>query len=179
MLRLPFSSPRRLALLAAFIFTVCIVFLRSSPYAEHLPSYKFPTTNSGSHADSDTETDQEEQAARLPIVAAPLRTYSRTTKSKSRVRPTRTATKVTAKVTTTSTSSPDAYIYEPTPTPETPPNYLAGDKRPIKHLPWEEQQAAVKELTDWEPLSTDHHWPSWDGYKDKPYDPNRWEGFTW
>ncbi|KAI9829675.1 MAG: hypothetical protein M1819_006046 [Sarea resinae] len=36
----------------------------------------------------------------------------------------------------------------------------------------------LQEILKWDPPKNPDHWPPYDAYKDKDYDPNRWEGFS-
>lgn len=41
----------------------------------------------------------------------------------------------------------------------------------------ETQAGIVEEILKWDPPDLPDHYPPYDGYKGKDYDPNRWEGF--
>lgn len=169
MLFSPFSSPRRLALLAVFILFTVAILLRNSQYSQRLPGQGFTPSRPESQQvpptkgrpDQPWKEDGHNNAV-LPdphdalVAAKPKPEHKKTT--------------------TTSTSK---HIELPTHAPAKPINYLDDKITPIRHISYEDQQNKIKELIRWEPLNTDRHWPSWDAYRNADYDPNRWEGFDW
>ena len=59
------------------------------------------------------------------------------------------------------------------PPPPPPPASIDGNKFPRRRLPPELQDFLI-----WDPPQDQpEHYPSYDGYKDTDFDPNRWEGF--
>jgi len=165
MLFSPFSSPRRLALLAVLVLFTLAVLLRNSEYSQKLPGSSFtgsrprPQDNVENGRPGKPWKDEGQYSALVPdpddnLVAAKPQPEQKTT------------------------TMPKP-MELPTNPPEKPKNYMDDKITPIRHIPYEDQQNKIKELIQWEPLNTDRHWPSWDAYRDSAYDPNRWEGFEW
>lgn len=155
MLLSPSSSPRRLALLALFLFLAVLILLRQSHYTQNLSiphrPIGVPTQEAvddvseviHSHKDANTLPDENESAQPESETKPP--------------------------------STHKTLPYKPKPIP----NYRAGKITKVKRLPFQKLQQKIKALIDWKTLDSDYHWPSWDAYKDADYDPNRWEGFEW
>ncbi|KAL9060946.1 MAG: hypothetical protein Q9162_000390 [Coniocarpon cinnabarinum] len=70
--------------------------------------------------------------------------------------------------------TPTAPYFSPgrTQLPPTPPTAADGDKYPRRRLPVEFQN-----FLSWDPPD-EGHFPPYDGYKERDFDPNRWEGFA-
>lgn len=173
MLLSPFSSPRRLILLAVFLFFAVLLLVRNSQYSAYLPKYDVPTFTS----------DKTQSGGANKDVAAPKQDATQDNLwqpyKPDKPKPTK---------------APEEWEYhQDAPKPDIADQNSApafsgnGDNAkdpanvitPIAHPSYQETQQKIKELIDWEPLNTPNHWPSWDDYKDKDYDPNRWEGLPW
>jgi len=165
MLFSPFSSPRRLALLAVLILFTIALLLRNSQYSQRVPAPAFTGSKPIPHEGSPNSRpdkpwkDDGHDSALVPnpddnlVAAKPQSTQDITTIPKQ--------------------------IDLPTHAPAKPKNYMDDKITPVRHLPFEEQQNKIKDLIKWQPLNTGGHWPSWDAYGNSDYDPNRWEGFEW
>lgn len=199
-----FASPRRLVLLAIIVFALAIIFLRSSSYSEYLPKYDIPGLSS--NADGEHKSSLEEDQQQPPHVETPSEeglkvpqpkyssnagfaetsttpapgygwriddttsTFSTETLATSAELP---ATETVATSTELPTHSPFA-----THTPAL--NASADAPATLPHDSYESVQLKVQELIkDWTPPFIQGHWPPYDGYYDKDYDPNRWEGLEW
>ncbi|KAK5110165.1 hypothetical protein LTR85_001547 [Meristemomyces frigidus] len=195
-----FTSPRRLALLAVVVFVLAIIFLQTSSYSEYLPKYDIPGLSSSKNGEpkSSLEEDQQapgrietpsEEGLKVPEVEASSGSRSAistaTTDSQGggygwRIDATGATTSET--VAQTSTELP---THSPSPSHSIAhipaiSNTTSDAPAPLPHESYESVQLKVQELIkDWKPPPTSDHWPPYDGYHDKDYDPNRWEGFSW
>lgn len=156
------SSPRRLALLALLVFCCTLILFRNSKYSESVRSYSWKGASSINDAavqepalPPSLNLDEIQEPVR-PGIGAPTKDNGNSYKKKPQ----------------------HGHSTGGIPAPN-PIDYMIGDKKPIKHLRYDDQQRLVKELGEWETLDTANHWPSWDAYEDAEYDPNRWEGFDW
>ncbi|KAK4996247.1 hypothetical protein LTR66_004104 [Elasticomyces elasticus] len=173
MLTSAFTSPRRLALLAVFLFFVALAFVRNRRYSGYAPKYDFPTfSGSGLAEDSYDVPAQDDRDRKVPVLDELPFVKPSVVSSMSAVSPTPSRelgwpwAAYSSVITPTSTHIP-AY---------NPPR-LSNASRPIEHRPADEIKSMIAKLIKWEPLNTWGHWPPWDGYKSQDYDPNRWEGF--
>ncbi|KAK4539371.1 hypothetical protein LTR36_011001 [Oleoguttula mirabilis] len=199
-----FASPRRLALLAIVVFVLAIIYMQATSYSEYLPKYDIPGFSSSKDGEpkSSLEEDQKqpgrvetpaEEGLKVPELKASSGSSSaisvQTTTIKEsggdswRIGGTSTPS---AEAVATSTKLP---THSPSPSPSPSPsasdipvsNTTTVDApAALPHESYESVQLKVQELIkDWTPPPDGDHWPSYDGYHDKDYDPNRWEGFAW
>lgn len=207
MLLLPFASPRRLMIFGIFVFFAILVLVRNSQYSAYIPKYDIPLPKTGSSSGSSSgsgsgsgsiekpqdsaavppppmwqdykpgqEQDKDtshktgppaddpeefpvEQPAKIaPPPPPPTEILSTVTSTHSPIPSTGSAASASAATTTTTTEK----------------------VQPLVHLSYAEVQKKVEQFVhQWTPPDTPGHWPPWDGYKDKDYDPNRWEGLPW
>lgn len=197
------ARSRRLLLSSAFVFIVLTIVYRYSPsqsptsfppptrvHQNHEAQKQPPSHNDPQPLEPEATTSQlpdtdkvswqelEEQVDHLPEDMPKTAAYSEHARHSTTqaIQSSKKATKTqTASVSKTSIELP------PTAFEELPlRNYSDGEITEIKHLPHDVLQKKVKELIQWEPLGTGpRHWPIWEAYGDKDYDPNRWEGFDW
>lgn len=159
MLFTTFTSPRRLALLAVLVLFSTLILFRNSEYREKISSYTF----TGSRPiDADLDASQE-GVSQKPVGQAPNDLVADQSGSSRQKHKHKNPGKVQA---------PNVDIPKPI-------NYSEGPITPVKHLDFADLKKHIKDLTEWDTLKTQNHWPSWDAYKDTDYDPNRWEGFDW
>jgi len=59
------------------------------------------------------------------------------------------------------------------------PKYKLDEVVPIKHIRPEDLKNLTSQLTKWSASGSVDHWPSYESYRQKSYDPNRWEGLDW
>lgn len=157
MLFTPFSSPRRLALLAVLVLCCTLVLFRKSDYRDKISSYTFTGARPiEQHLDTPKEQTKPPEKQR-PFGEDPI------------------ADKVANGRQKHQHPSVDVTPFQ---VPK-PVNYSDGPITPVKHLTFPDLQKSIVDLKDWETLNTENHWPSWDAYKNSDYDPNRWEGFDW
>lgn len=162
MLLSPFSSPRRLILLAVFLFFSVLVLIRNSQYSSYLPKYDhLPSfSESESHSDEPTKVNERPKDVWEPYVAGkPTPTPAGQQWEYTEDEPTRLPAAVV---------SADPVLAS-----------LTESITPIPQLSYAETQAKIQKLIDWTPPDTPNHWPGWGDYKNEDYDPNRWEGFDW
>lgn len=172
MLLFPFASPRRLILLAVLTFFAILFWMKNTSYSTYLPKYDMPSFTQGDSSGSNNNNDnnnnnhkndhqpQTETSDRKGGLWLPYKPGKPAEPA-----PTQEWEYVE-----------DAPKVLPSLYPETPAS-TSGIK--IEHPSYAETQQKIQKLIDWEPLNTPNHWPDWNYYKDKDYDPNRWEGFEW
>ena len=181
MLFSPFTSPRRLALLAGLVFLFAIAYLSSSPsYREYLPKYDSSTYKSSNEEDQPLKGHVEKPADELDLpIHAPVQDSSHDEAPKAhgedyKYTP---ASSTVNYVAASSTSSP-------TPSSSASSEHSSGkaasyNPQPLPHQPFEQIQAQIQELIrPWRPETPQpEHWPPYDQYINSDYNPNRWEGF--
>lgn len=195
-----FASPRKVALFAALIFVVIILYLQSGPYQDRLP--KFPAPNSGSGSEdhqSKFGTGQGTQPGLVgegnsqnpddldrPANAAPV------DKEHDNVHPDWLQSAGASQGYAESAypgSKTRASIAPHSPSHTVPSTQVQIHTRPtvqhtFKTLSHDAPSAISSKvqalLAQWTPPVWPQHWPSYEWYGTKmAYDPNRWEGFEW
>lgn len=172
MLLSPFSSPRRLILLAVFLFFAVLILIRNSQYSEYLPKYDLSKfTSSGS---KDSKTHATDGKAEMWRPYSPSHETSISTsvpadgEQHNQDQP---------------LPSPSMSISTPQQGTSSPLSLTASSSTatitPLVHPTYQQLQEKIQNFIDWTPPDIPNHWPSWDEYKDKDYDPNRWEGLDW
>jgi len=173
-----FSSPRRVALLAVLVLFTVIILYRNSQYSSRSPSKSSSITSSSSsssfsgarpvHRPDPEKSYDDDRLWHEPAQIAPLLPDPKDHLVALAPKP------------DTTTSSVAPAVQHPTHAPAAKPkNYLDDKITPVKHLAFQDQQDMIQDLIEWQPLNTEMHWPSWDAYANRDYDPNRWEGFNW
>nr|OQO26596.1 hypothetical protein B0A51_08277 [Rachicladosporium sp. CCFEE 5018] len=196
MLLSAFTSPRRLALLAVFVFIVALAFLSSSPsYQGYLPDYKIPGYSKSSN-EEDQGKGKVEAPAKEATAAAAVHTSAAHgdeydwTNSVDFVAATSTRTEVESTISELPTHSPSPSSSASTSasTTTTLPQHASMSNSSATYapspLPHAEKQVIDIQmqglLHDWHPpASIPKHWPSAEEYVGKDYNPRRWEGFEW
>lgn len=194
MLLTGFTSPRRLALLAVVAFVLAIIFLQSTSYSEYLPKYDIPGFSSDKNGDGEQKSSLEEDQPASGKVETPAEVQA-SSAIKSAISTGTTSAEgegygwridatgtTSAETVATSTELP---THSPSPSPSRNSiaqlsNNTSDTLAALPHESYESVQLRVQELIkDWTPPPIDGHWPPYDGYHGKDYDPNRWEGFPW
>jgi hypothetical protein len=156
-------SPRRFAILACVAFAFIVLVLQQSPWTkervyEQIPLFKSnprpdqsPISNSGEPAQAHVEDAWQH--------AVPVATPSHVAEEKP-IEPSQipVASKTKALPPWVTAPSRTASFVPPTPRPTNMKEYM-------------------KKMLDWGRPSWDGHWPPFNDYVDKEYDPNRWEQF--
>ncbi|KAK5133930.1 hypothetical protein LTR08_007159 [Meristemomyces frigidus] len=189
-----FTSPRRLALLAAVAFVVAIAYLHSSSYSEYLPKYDFPSFSPSKNGEpkSSLEEDQQQSAQGEELseggVKVPEAQYSssagavaETTGAEGGYR-WRIDEATTSSMDSVATSS-EMPTHSPHAIHAAPPSASAHPApTALPHESYESVQLRVLELIrNWTPppQPTEGHYPPYWAYGDRDFDPNRWEGLPW
>lgn len=148
------SSHRRLVLVFAFVLTVFFIFQHSRQSTTPIT----PIVNVGDFKPNTRPQDVPGSSAQ-----------------KDQAQPRPNANPPASKPENAETSISSLPIHAPA----APINYMAGKIYRLKQLTWREKQDKIRKLIQWKPAKTKDHWPGFDDYKNKDYDPNRWEGFEW
>jgi hypothetical protein len=156
-------SPRRFAILACVAFAFIFLVLQQSPWTresvyERIPLFKSNPRPDQSPISNSNEPDlpQFEDAGHS---AVPIATSSHVAPEKPvEVSQTPVASKTKALPPWVTAPSRTASFVPPTPRPTNMKEYM-------------------KKMLDWGRPSWDGHWPPFNDYVDKEYDPNRWEQF--
>ncbi|KAL1586566.1 hypothetical protein WHR41_05365 [Cladosporium halotolerans] len=172
MLLSPFTSPRRLALVAVLVFLAAIAYLSSTPsYRGYLPQYDIPGFASSNEEDQSSNGHTEKPAGNLDIpVHEPARAGSHEAAAPPPEAPVMDAGDHEA-------ATPDREpVQKPSPAAG---NAAAYKPSPLPHRPYAQVQAMIQQLIrPWRPEQPQGgHWPPYEEYIDKDYNPNRWEGF--
>lgn len=175
------ASPRRLALLALFVFVVAIIFLQSSPYREYLPNARIPGFSSDSNGKSSLEEDQQ-GSGRIETPGDTLRVPEVNDEPRPKPgqsRPTRHGSSSASSTLLDAATPTTLVLHSPAPTTVQPSSAVI-QTAPGPHASHKEIQSWIQDIRQtWTPPYLQNHWPPYDWYADHNYDPNRWEGFDW
>lgn len=164
-----------------FVFFAVFILVQNSQYSEYLPKYdvskykpgvppatEAPLNKPAGNENEKTPSSSDDKGALFPdedaekpaaAKATSTSSTSTSTSSLSTHSPSSTSSSSKAAAATASTSKlPDVVIQHPTK---------------------EQQQERIKAFIQWDRPDMPGHWPGFDYYKDKDYDPNRWEGLDW
>jgi len=178
-----FTSPRRLALLALSVFIVAIIFLQTTLYSEYLPKYDIPGFSSDHKGEQKSSLEEDQQQPSRVETPSDGGLKVPGVKQSSSIVEAETRTSGALGVTTISAVSSSTRL--PTHSPYAPHvpqsnTSMVADLQPLPQESYGSVQLKVQELIkDWTPPALAGHWPPYDGYHGKDYDPNRWEGFAW
>jgi hypothetical protein len=177
MLLSSFGSPRRLAVLTVLVFLAIVVLIRNSTYSEYLPSYDLPSfgnakvpqdisTGSNSFKEGSTPTEpwQEYKSEQDKVQPAPP---PKEEEYEEKIEVTSIPTSVSHSTTTSASTSVSTSASK---------TGSSAKITPFVHASYKELQAKIKEFIKWDRPEKADHWPGYDTYVDKAYDPNRWEG---
>ena len=177
-----FTSPRKLALLAVFVFFIAIVFLQSSSYSA-LTNNGIPGFGSNDDGKSSPELDHDGKSSLEEDKGSRPGTAVET--------PQKRPTGLPGKVAWSTPASLSDSVDGATTTkfgmhsPSTPPSSTQTDSAYstptlLSNETHEAIQSKIQDLIkSWTPPLINGHWPPYDWYGDQDYDPNRWEGFQW
>ena len=163
-------SPRRLALLALFLFVIAVTFLQTSRHIKTLPQGRLP----GFTSTQDSKDHQQVEVQQNPSTLAP----SRSTPTS----PSQSGQDLDWwRNTFGFAGRPAQSSHTPFPTPSPPPTFRT---RPASSSISKEHPSQVKSkiqsvLDEWNPPTGIQQWPPYEWYGDADYDPNAWEGFEW
>ncbi|KAF2766678.1 hypothetical protein EJ03DRAFT_329829 [Teratosphaeria nubilosa] len=177
--------PRRLVLVVVLIFLAAVLFLQQTTYKEYMPAFKWTQDGQhGSPAQDGSRLEKPEEGSAVPVKTAevdlPVNTADRpgsmsTVSSAGHVAASSTSASYLTEETMWTISPLQSTTDVPAQNAEP-----ASSKQPLPHEGYETVQSRVQELIkDWTPPPQGDHWPPYDGYADKDYDPNRWEAFEW
>lgn len=175
MLLSPFSSPRRLVLLVVFVFFASLMLIRSSQYSTYLPKYDLPSFSSNG--------GQTQTPPRPPTPPQPPGSAEEQQQQEKQQEQQQQGQQQWSDVGTGAPSKPletAAGGWEHTQA-QPPPTHTHAPTAavPLPHASYEETQDRILHFIQWDRPNTPGHWPGWDDYIDKDYDPNRWEGLDW
>lgn len=194
MLLSPFSSPRRLILLAVFLSTVVIVLIHNSQYSEYLPRYDLPKLGNAIRPGKGVEGENGDGASGTalwkPFVAANSKQPKEQEEEQehqldaSQLQEHQSDASQSQQQHQTSPLNEPLIHHSTTPVGlglATPESSDAPEAKvtPIHHPTYQQLKQKILKFIDWTPPNTPDHWPSWSDYYDKDYDPNRWEGLDW
>lgn len=183
-----FTSPRRLALLAIFFFIVAIAFLSSSPSTRgYLPQYDIPGFGKSSNEEDAAGNGRIERPSgdelKIPIIDTDKDRPAATVHGDDYAWTPASNTVEYGEATPASASmhSPSPSTEDSMPTHTSVANISHGyAPQPLPHDSYLQTQQRIQELIhDWRPVAMGPHWPPYEEYVDKNYNPNRWEGFDW
>lgn len=220
MLLSSFTSPRKLALLAVFLFTGVLLLMNTTGYNGYLPKVQVPgLSRPGGEVKSSLEIEKEttiggggnsagdsagnsagntgessggnsvgnsaghsgkEQTVEIPD-EEPEKAPEGDEEKDWAWHPTKGGLKeiATSKV-ATSPSKPTATDSSTTSLAPASTETTFEESVAIPHEPYEQVYSKIQELIkSWTPPNIGGHWPPYDGYADKNYEPNRWEGFDY
>ncbi|GAB7356847.1 hypothetical protein MBLNU459_g7720t1 [Dothideomycetes sp. NU459] len=196
MLLSSFSSARRLLILGVLVFFTIVILVRNSNYSAYLPN-GIPALKSNGAAGEQQQQQQQHQSSPPPPPDAAAATPPAMWQE---YKPAQDANKIDkvdpladspeefhqeepAKVApppppTTSLPPPppaDGGSSAPRPTGPAPAKVQGGEQATYAEI----QRNISKFIHSWTRPNDPGHWPSFDGYIEKNYDPNRWEGLPW
>jgi hypothetical protein len=143
------------------MFLTIVVLVRNSTYSEYLPAYTVPNfdTNKSPLQDTTTGSSSFKDDAGKSDDLWQEYTPDKDKKPHAAPKPPPVEQEY-EQVTTTTSSSVSA----------------PATTTPFVHATYKDLQAKIKDFIQWDRPNNGGHWPGYDEYADKDYDPNRWEG---